>query len=81
MRTFPGRVKAEWGPFLLFQVLHWHKLLEDFIVALNIWLRIYESSRDPYFKTITFSPEAQTITALEFSVLQCKSFKWEKYFV
>lgn len=44
---------------MLFQVLHWHKLLEEFIVALKIWLGIYESSRDPYFKTITISPEAQ----------------------
>lgn len=68
-------------PFLLLQVLQWHKLLEGFIVALNIWLGIYESSRDPYFKRITFSPEAQTITALEFSVLQHKSFKLEKYFI
>lgn len=65
--------------FLLFQVLHWYKALEDFIVALNIWLGIYESSRDPCFKTITFSPEAQTIAALGFCVLQRRSFKWEKY--
>jgi len=45
------------------------------MVALNIWLGIYESSRDPYFKTISLSPEAQAIAASEFSVLQRKSFK------
>lgn len=46
--------------FFLFHVLHWHKLWEGFLVTLNIWLGRYESSRSPYFKIITFSPEAQS---------------------
>lgn len=45
--------------FSLFQVLHWHKVQEDFMVTLNIWLGRYGSSRDAYFKIITFSPDAQ----------------------